>query len=78
MISAATTQHLVVRRHVDLGRTRSMICPAWRTVWAPAAPWSAAPRYPAGRAVAGDTSTTTSTVLLRIVRLSSQERISSW
>ena len=26
MISAATTTHLVVRRHVDLGRTRSMIC----------------------------------------------------
>lgn len=26
MISAATHAHLVVRRHVDLGRTRSMIC----------------------------------------------------
>jgi hypothetical protein len=26
MITAATTKHLVVRRHVDLGRTRSMIC----------------------------------------------------
>jgi hypothetical protein len=29
MISAATTKHLVVRRHVDLGRTRSMICRSW-------------------------------------------------
>jgi hypothetical protein len=32
MISAATAKHLVVRRHVDLGRTRSMICLSWRTV----------------------------------------------
>jgi len=30
MISAATSTHLVVRRHVDFGRTRSMMCwPAW-------------------------------------------------
>ena len=26
MISAATTTFLVVRRHVDFGRTRSMMC----------------------------------------------------
>jgi hypothetical protein len=26
MVSAATQTHLVVRRHVDLGRTRSMMC----------------------------------------------------
>jgi hypothetical protein len=26
MISLATELHLVVRRHVDLGMTRSMIC----------------------------------------------------
>jgi hypothetical protein len=26
MINAATAQLLVVRRHVDLGRTRSMMC----------------------------------------------------
>ena len=26
MVSAATTTHLVVRRHVDLMRVRSMIC----------------------------------------------------
>jgi hypothetical protein len=31
MISAATTKHLVGRIHVDLGRTRSMICLAWHT-----------------------------------------------
>ena len=28
MINAATSTHLVVRRHVDLGRLRSMICMA--------------------------------------------------
>jgi len=33
MISAATTKHLVGRLHVDLGRTRSMICLAWPTAW---------------------------------------------
>jgi len=34
MISAATTMHLVARRHVDLGRTRSMICRPWHA-WPP-------------------------------------------
>ena len=31
MISSATTTHLVGRLHVDLGRTRSMICLSWPT-----------------------------------------------
>jgi len=35
MISAATHAYLVTRRHVDLGRTRSMMC--WPH-------WTAAPR----------------------------------
>jgi hypothetical protein len=26
MVSARTAQYLVVRRHVDFGRTRSMVC----------------------------------------------------
>jgi hypothetical protein len=28
-MTAATTTHLVARRHVDLGRTRSMMCLPW-------------------------------------------------
>jgi hypothetical protein len=31
MVLPLTTTHLVVRRHVDLGRTRSMICLPWHT-----------------------------------------------
>jgi len=35
MISAETSTWLVTRRHVDLGRTRSMIC--HHRLWSPAA-----------------------------------------